>query len=181
MNYIRIFLDLKSNETIDDTAKRILALPKTHENSEAFVCLQAYHFSVAKDFTSLNTLLNQYPTMIDSLWAKAAKLCLLVEKDAVLLSQTLKLFKDAIDAECSQEIIDMYQNHQGHIYQATAIFNQSIPNNTKAIVSARVSLFKEMLKSVPILQKKNSLSNIDPIQSPNLYQLEANIHKNIID
>jgi uncharacterized membrane-anchored protein len=181
MNYLRVFLELKSTETFDDTAKRIAALPRTHENSEAFLCLQAYHFAVSKDFMSLNSILNNHPAIAESLWAKAAKLCLLVEKDAVLLLQTFKLFKDAIDAHCSQEITDIYSKHNGNVYCHTFIFDKLISENTKATVSAQLSLFKEMLKSVPILQKKNTLSTMDTIQSPNLYQLEANIYKDITE
>ncbi len=180
MNHIRLFLDFKTNETPEETGKRIASLPRNHDNAESFLALQAYHFALTKDFISLNTVLNNAHDYSESLWVKVSQLCLAVEKDTFLLNETVKLFKDAFDAECRQEILDMYhvRNH-GNIYQNTVMYQKFIPEITKAEVIAKISLFKNMLKSIPIIQKKNVLRTGEPIESPNLYQLEANIHKNL--
>jgi hypothetical protein len=102
----------------------------------------------------------------------------MVEKDATLFVETLKLFKDALYAESRREILDMYALHQAYIYDKTFIFNKFIPETTQGEVRAKLSLFKQMLRSIPIIQKKNIISDSDAIESPNLYRLEANIYKN---
>ena len=178
MCHTRIFLEFKNIEAPEETAKRIAALPRTHDTAEAFIALQAYHFAVAKDFISLNSVLSKHQSAVESLWEKAAKLCLIVEKDATFFVEALKLFKDALYAQSRQEILDMYAVNQAYIYDKTFIFNKFIPETTQGEVRAKVSLFKQMLKFMPILQKKNIIPDIGSVESPNLYHLEANIYKN---
>lgn len=182
MNHIRLFIDLKIDETTEDMGKRIAALPRAHENSESFVALQAYYFARAKDFISLNTALNNLDIvnvthLDDRLWIKAAKLCLAVEKDTVLFTEALTLFKEALYAECRQEILDIYAINHGDIYSDTSVYKKFMPEISKVEVIAKLSLFKDMLKSVPITHKKNIIHNNDIIESPDLYHLEANIYK----
>jgi tetratricopeptide (TPR) repeat protein len=182
MNHLRVFLELKTDETPEDMGKRIATLPRTHETSEVFVALQAYYFVIAKDFISLNTTLNTLDTAKivhspDSLWVKTAKLCLVVEKDAVLLSEALRLFKDALYAECRQEIVDMYAVNHGDMYRDTSAYQKFTPEVSKAEVLAKLSLFKDMLKSVPIIHAKNSVRSNEIIKNPDLYYLEANMYK----
>ncbi|MFT6071705.1 MAG: tetratricopeptide (TPR) repeat protein [Alphaproteobacteria bacterium] len=177
MNVIRLFLELKGIEIPEATAKRIASLPRTHVNSEGFMALQAYHFTISRDFISLNTVLNNATEFYDSLWVKAAQLCLTVEKDPVLLSEALKLFKDALYAQCHHEIDTHYKSHtHGALYYA-ALNTETMPEITQSEVIAMLGIFKNLLKSVPILHKKNGTQHNEALNNADLYRLEANIHK----
>lgn len=180
MNFIRLFLEFKTGETPEDTAKRIASLPRNHENSEAFIALQAYHFAVSRDFISLTTALNSTHDFFDNLWVKVAKLSLMVEKDTSLLSEILKLLKEALYVKCCQEIKNMYNISSCYIYSNSFIYNKFIPEITEAEIIAKLSLFKKVLKSIPIIHKKNTLPDINSIESPHLYKLEADIYKDKI-
>lgn len=178
LGYVKLFLELKGLENPEETGKRIAALPRNFENSEAFIALQAYHFTTARDFISLATAINNAHNFNDSLWLKAAKLCLAVEKDTFLLTEAAKIFKESLYAIYRQYITDIYAHNNGLIYLEYLTQNNLLPDITPTEVIAKLSLFKDMLKAIPVMHQKTNLHNHDSLGKPDLHKLEANIYKN---
>jgi|GEM_PF-5279694 len=180
MNLVRLFLELKGVEASEDTAKRIAALPRKHEDSEGFMALQAYHFAVARDLISLNTAINGAERFKNSLWVKAAKLCLVVEKDPMLLIEALKIFKDAIYAQCTQEIQQSFsQNAAGKLYVDQITSCVGLPKITLKSVEASLALFKNLLKSIPVISQKMIKNQDLSLEGNDIYRIEGAIDKEV--
>lgn len=174
--YVKLFFDLKGIEDTQEIQKRIASLPKSSEGSEAYFALKAYYLAMSRDFISLNQLIQKSEKYHESLWLKATKLCVVVEKDILLSTEAVKIFKETLSVAFYQQVQSSYAVDHAKVYFDVLINTGILVEITSKEIMAKLSLFKDMLKAVPIMHQKTSSLVDDISDQPDLYQLEANIY-----
>ncbi|MEM6602645.1 MAG: heme biosynthesis HemY N-terminal domain-containing protein [Pseudomonadota bacterium] len=147
---VKIFLDLRYDESDEALAKRIAELPREKEPSEASLALQAYHYAHARDFHSLSATLRSAEKYEQSCWKDVAQICLSVEKDIPLFDHAVLLFRQTLDSHAFDELVN-------EVASAPALFKDHLQDMLKIHeatsadgLSSAVKMFKSLLKHIPI-------------------------------
>ena len=149
---VKLFLQMKSDETPEALGKRIAALPRDHEEAEAFLALQAYHFARTHDITSLLGTLRIAEHYHKTLWVEAAQLCIATDKDSSLYKEAVSLLYKALDVaalevlrlELDLPLASPYKTILSHI------LDDDRHKTSEAVVSA-LDVFKSLMRYVPVM------------------------------
>ena len=111
---VKIFLDMRLDETPEALGKRISELPRQHQNAQAFLALQALHFAKALDMNMLKTTLRSAESMPfyhdDLTWIKAIRICLSVNNNLSLYNEAVELLRTTLEHSAYNEIMSEIQN-----------------------------------------------------------------------